>query len=317
MSILFSESPLVVNPRLAKLIGLNEAIILQQLHYWIQKSTNEHNGKFWVYNSYEKWQEQFEFWGLNTIKRTLANLKKMGLIKIQQLSADKRDKTNYYALDYQAIDLLECSNVVEKPKNKGETDHKPDMGQCIDPKWTDASTQNGTMHRPKLTSCYKNNNFNTETTTETTTENKKNIQKIKPKSKAITKPSEDATRLATYLLRHILKLNPKFKQPPNIELWAKDIDLMLRLDKRTVAEVKDCISWIYSPDGEFWRKVVLSGKKLREKFDQMNIQAISKAPTRQELELSEIAQSFANVLRKKGVADDEILRQLRAEGLVA
>jgi len=78
-----------------------------------------------------------------------------------------------------------------------------------------------------------------------------------------------------------------------------------------------CISWIYSPDGEFWRKVVLSGKKLRDKFDQMNIQAISKVPTKQELELSEMAQSFANVLRKKGVADDEILRQLRAEGLVA
>jgi len=32
MSILFNENPLVVNTKLAKNIGLNEAIFLQQLH---------------------------------------------------------------------------------------------------------------------------------------------------------------------------------------------------------------------------------------------------------------------------------------------
>jgi len=306
MSILFGESPLVVNPRLAKLIGLNEAIILQQLHYWVQKSTNEHNGVFWVYNTYEKWQEQFEFWSKDTIRRTLTSLKNKGLIEIEQLSNDKRDKTNYYALNYREIDLLD---VVQDASMQSAT---MDYANCTPP-----SMQSATMDDSNLPSCYKNNNFNTETTTETTTENKKNIQKIKPKSKSITKSSEDATRLANYLLNHILKLNPKFKKPLSIDLWAKDIDLMLRLDKRTVTEVKDCISWIYSSDGEFWRKVVLSGKKLREKFDQMNIQAISKVPTKQELELSEMAQSFANVLRKKGIADDEILRQLKAGGMVA
>jgi len=33
---LFDKYPLVINPRLAALIGLNEAIILQQVHYWIK-----------------------------------------------------------------------------------------------------------------------------------------------------------------------------------------------------------------------------------------------------------------------------------------
>ena len=34
--ILFDEQPIVVSRELAKLIGLNEAIVLQQVHYWLE-----------------------------------------------------------------------------------------------------------------------------------------------------------------------------------------------------------------------------------------------------------------------------------------
>ena len=74
--------------------------------------------------------------------------------------------------------------------------------------------------------------------------------------------------LLSYLLNHILKLNPKQKKP-NLNTWAKDIDLAIRIDGRTVQELKECINWIYSPDGSFWQKNILSGKKLREQFDKM------------------------------------------------
>lgn len=36
MSLLFAERPLVINTQLAMKIGLNEAIVLQQLHYWLR-----------------------------------------------------------------------------------------------------------------------------------------------------------------------------------------------------------------------------------------------------------------------------------------
>ena len=35
MSLLFAERPLVINTQLAMKIGLNEAIVLQQLHYCV------------------------------------------------------------------------------------------------------------------------------------------------------------------------------------------------------------------------------------------------------------------------------------------
>lgn len=35
--LLLDDEPLVILPKLAAAIGLNEAIILQQLHYWLEK----------------------------------------------------------------------------------------------------------------------------------------------------------------------------------------------------------------------------------------------------------------------------------------
>lgn len=45
-NLLLNERPLVVLPSLAKELGsLDEAVILQQIHYWLQRSTNVEEGK--------------------------------------------------------------------------------------------------------------------------------------------------------------------------------------------------------------------------------------------------------------------------------
>ena len=102
MSLLFIERPLVVNPRLAAAIGLNEAIVLQQLHYWISATASgvDHDGAKWVYNTIEQWQEQFPFWSVDTIKRTLSALKNAGLIRVERLNKRKHDQTNFYSIRY-------------------------------------------------------------------------------------------------------------------------------------------------------------------------------------------------------------------------
>ena len=61
--LLLNTYPLIVLPELAQAIGLHEAIVLQQLHYWIEinrkADRNSHNGRYWTYNTYESWQVQF------------------------------------------------------------------------------------------------------------------------------------------------------------------------------------------------------------------------------------------------------------------
>ena len=68
---------LVLDPHIANEIGINEAIILQQLNYWHSK----YNFEKWIYNSYEAWQKQFYFWSIRTVRRIFINLEKMGFIQ--------------------------------------------------------------------------------------------------------------------------------------------------------------------------------------------------------------------------------------------
>lgn len=83
-----------------------------------------------------------------------------------------------------------------------------------------------------------------------------------------------ATEVANYLLEKIMSSNSTFKTP-NIKTWTGDIDKAMRIDGRTKQQLFDCIDWIYSPAGSFWQPNILSGKKLREKFDMMNAQSMN------------------------------------------
>lgn len=101
--LLIDEPPLQVLPSLAREIGLNEAIMLQQIHYWLLKSGNEFEGAKWFYKTLEEWQTEFPFWSTMTIRRTLGSLEKQKIIKIGNFNKKKFDKTKWYTIDYQRV----------------------------------------------------------------------------------------------------------------------------------------------------------------------------------------------------------------------
>lgn len=107
-NLLINEPPLMVLPSLASKIGLNEAIVLQQIHYWLNPKINKNykEEKHWVYNSYEQWQEQFTFWSIDTIKRTITALEKLGLLISKNFNSSKFNKTKWYTVDYEKLKLL-------------------------------------------------------------------------------------------------------------------------------------------------------------------------------------------------------------------
>ncbi|MDY7965424.1 DnaD domain-containing protein [Bacillus thuringiensis] len=103
-NLLIHEEPLIVLPGLAKAIGLNEAIFLQQVHYWLNKSKNFYDGYHWVYNTYDEWLKQFPFWSSATLRRIINKLEKKGLLIKGNYNKLKIDQTKWYRIDY---DLLE------------------------------------------------------------------------------------------------------------------------------------------------------------------------------------------------------------------
>lgn len=168
--LLIDEPPLQVLPSLAvRLGGLNEAIVLQQLHYWLnnknrkgERTAHLIDGRWWVYNSYEGWQKDFPFWSATTIKRAFLSLEKRGLVISKQFDAAARDMRKWYTIDYDALESL--SSVTNQ----------------IRPKWPDASDQPGPVDQTKLASSTGSNRpdgsdqngpiFMHETTSETTSE---------------------------------------------------------------------------------------------------------------------------------------------------
>lgn len=106
MTLLFTDQDvLLFSPKLAERIGLNEAIVLQQIHYWITRETGgiNHDGRKWIYNTLSQWRAQLPFMSESTIKRSMNTLKDLAFIDVQQLSNDGRDRTNYYTINQDKV----------------------------------------------------------------------------------------------------------------------------------------------------------------------------------------------------------------------
>ncbi|MCL9630907.1 conserved phage C-terminal domain-containing protein [Enterobacter ludwigii] len=119
MSLLMPSRPIVINPDLAYSIGLNEAIALQQVNYWLKETTSglERDGVRWIYNTNEQWLEQFPFWSESTLKRTFTRLKSLGVLKVEQLNKSQRDMTNFYTINYESELLDEVKVTKSKSSN--------------------------------------------------------------------------------------------------------------------------------------------------------------------------------------------------------
>lgn len=92
-----------------------------------------------------------------------------------------------------------------------------------------------------------------------------NVDKKLPTRESTAKGIE----IASLLWQRIKHLNAKAKQP-NLNHWGKEIDDMMRVDKRSEAEIIKMLDFIFTKD-EFWYKNILSPNKLRKHFDAITL----------------------------------------------
>ena len=294
MSLLLTKRPIVINPDLAYSIGLNEAIALQQVNYWLKETTSglERDGVRWIYNTTEQWLEQFPFWSESTLKRTFTRLRTLGVLRVEQLNKSQRDMTNYYTIDY-ASPLLDDVKVSASKRSK-----------CASP-----SGQNDTMEevkvkrsiRSKRTAVIGSNCTDdpTEITTESTTENKTTSCPEASQPDDAGKPDDFLTRYPTavvhnaakrqwgsqedltcaeWLWGRIIKLYEQAAESdgevvrpkdPNWTAWANEVRLMCSQDGRTHRQICELYGRVNRDP--FWCKNILSPSKLREKWDELSL----------------------------------------------
>lgn len=97
---------------LACVVGdCEEAIVLNQVSYWLERyreiNRNFKDGRFWVYNSYQKWHDDnFPFWHPSKIQRLFKSLENKGLLLSANHNSAGFDKTKWYSIDYEKLQKM-------------------------------------------------------------------------------------------------------------------------------------------------------------------------------------------------------------------
>jgi hypothetical protein len=238
--LLISEPPLQVIPTLAKLISLNDAIVLQQLHYHSLRSRDDG----WVQRSIVEWHEEdFGWWSLATVERVWQSLRAKGLIETE-LVATRSGREQRVRVSHDTLERLlggsPQSEVTPSPQVEGT-----------------GSPQSEGMHTLKGEKETSEDEVGKPTSSPPT--------KKTSSSDAVDRP--EIAALCQRLAGLILQRDPKAKVRPDHEPWRTACRRLLDIDKRSVAEVEVVIDWCQAD--EFWQANVLSMPTLRKQFDQL------------------------------------------------
>ena len=128
--------------------GLNEAIFLKNLKFWLLKNKANkkhfHDDHTWTYNSVQAYTELFPFWSVKTIRNTIESLLEQGIIIKGNYSANTHDRTNWYALKDESILL---NGQIHLPKKETPFAEK---GKCITDNNTDNNTYTSNKENSKI-----------------------------------------------------------------------------------------------------------------------------------------------------------------------
>ena len=236
MSLLINEPPLMVLPSLAAELGTaDEAIVLQQLHYWLQRSNNARDGHKWVYNSMNDWLKQFPWIkSRKRLTRYFDDLESRGLVVTGNYNKAAFDKTKWYRIDYDALSVLEKRLGQNDPTSES---NRPNGEGQNDPIEEEESTQ-------PIPIDYQ------ETTQKTTTRDKGQAQPAQPSIAA------QRREVVEYLNQ---KTGKHFK--PNADGNKRIIEPRLK-EGYTVDEMKKVIDNMYS----LWHGVTFRNGELGDNY---------------------------------------------------
>jgi hypothetical protein len=105
--------PYIFDESMAVKYGVDEAIMLQNLAYWVQKNAANgkhiHNGRAWTYNSAAAFVKLFPFWNKFKIRRILDTLEERGAIMSDSFNDVPMDRTKWYSVSDEC--MMQICNV--------------------------------------------------------------------------------------------------------------------------------------------------------------------------------------------------------------
>ena len=158
---LMDEQPVVVDRGLARVIGLTEAIVITQIHQWVEynrkNNKNYKDGFYWTYGAIKKWHEEyFDVIGsVKTLRRVFKNLIENDYLIVGNYNKLNFDRTYWYRVNYEKF------NVLKKEHRDGQNDHTDEdkMTTSQVDKMTTSQVDKMTTPIPNNKNIIKNNNI--------------------------------------------------------------------------------------------------------------------------------------------------------------
>lgn len=168
--LLIDERPLTVLPSLVQAVGMERAVILQQIHWLLQNPSSgiERDGERWVWGTYQEWcDDYFPFWEPDTLRKHLVKLEQEGYILSAQFNGFNR--TKHYRIISKKIAEVELAMRHDHATSKRKNFHPPKRHDHAGSKRDDHATSKRDDHA---------SSYITETSTETSREDNNNSSSL-------------------------------------------------------------------------------------------------------------------------------------------
>jgi hypothetical protein len=282
------------NVDIAKKYGVELAIILENMQWWIAKNKANkkhfHQGSYWTYNSVKAFSELFPYWSVHQIGRFLRRLEDEGLIVSKNFNKAGYDKTKWYTVNDSLI--LQNCNI-----------------ECAE------------MHNPLCENAQPIPDINTDinnslvgsSQTPTKKDSKKDLFKTKLSEIDVTtldKQEQVYFKIAIGF-RDLFIKNKKalgvndFRDQENATYknYVDPIRLSFTQDKKTEEDFRKVYAFLMND--EFWMKNIMSTSKLREKMSDLLIRS-SSVPTKKQVLPSDFWVRELSDEQKKLLSDKDL-----------
>lgn len=123
------------DPDVAADVGLNAAVIYQNIVWWCEKNAANgkhiHEGRAWTYNSVKAFADLFPYMTPDQIRRALQRLEEAGYIGVGNFNATPTDRTKWFC-DLRQMHLASVPNGSGMDANSyKDTDGKPTDGKPV------------------------------------------------------------------------------------------------------------------------------------------------------------------------------------------
>lgn len=260
---------------IAEIYGVKEAILIHHFQHWIQinrnKGINEHEGSTWTYQTLEDIAANFPYWTKSQIQDLIERLctgrnrksnKKdldfQPVLKKGNFNRHPYDRTIWYAfIDQENFTVLGNPKMAKGRSQKGEREIPtpiPDTKPYTKPLEEKINKKSGCAE------C----------------ESREAKASVSPSLNLPSKEKEfpvEVKQCAENIITLLKKEKPDYCPPRILKPVEKSLDLMVRLDGRSLETCLEVLKWALSND--FWRANMFKinpADYLRKKFDTLHEQ---------------------------------------------